>query len=88
MPAFHHAVPGALTGDGQPMQLPRQPDGEVADIDHLLHLALGLGQRLAALDGDEAGKIVLVLAKRIAEQAHQFTSPWCGDDAPDEESGL
>jgi hypothetical protein len=36
-------VAGALAGDGQAVQLARQADREVADVDHLLHLAEALG---------------------------------------------
>ena len=42
--------PGALRRHRAPVQLARQADGEVADVDHLLHLAEGLGADLARLD--------------------------------------
>ena len=53
MPGLHQPVTGALGGDGPAVQLPRQADGELADVDHLLHLAEGLGGDLACLDRDE-----------------------------------
>ena len=50
MPGLRHPVPGSFGGDGQPVELPRQADREVADIDHLLHLAKALLDDLADLE--------------------------------------
>ena len=71
MPGLHQPVPGTLGGDGLAVQLPRQPDGELADVDHLLHLAEGLGGDLPGLDGDQRGEVVLVLDEQLAEPRHQ-----------------
>ncbi len=49
MPGLHHAMARALRGDGQAVELARQADGEVADVDHLLHFAKALGDDLAGL---------------------------------------
>ena len=46
----HHAVAGALGGDGEAVELAREAAGEVADVDHLLHFAARLGDDLAGLD--------------------------------------
>jgi hypothetical protein len=32
----------------------RETDGEIADVDHLLHFAEAFGQDLASLDGDQS----------------------------------
>ena len=61
MPGLHQPVPRTLGGDRAAVQLPRQPDGELADVDHLLHLAEGLRGDLPGLDGDQRGQLVLVL---------------------------
>ena len=45
MPRLHHAVPGRSDGDGQAVELARQADREVADVDHLLHFAQAFLQR-------------------------------------------
>ena len=45
--------PGRSDGDGQAMQLARQADREVADVDHLLHLAQAFGEDLAGLERDQ-----------------------------------
>ena len=53
MPGLGHAMAGALGGDGEAVQLPRQADGEIADVDHLLHFAEALGDDLADLKRDQ-----------------------------------
>ena len=50
MPLLHHPVPRTLGRDGQAVQLARETHGEVADVDHLLHLAVSLGADLAHLE--------------------------------------
>jgi hypothetical protein len=85
---FHHPVAGSLASYGQPVELTRQTHGEVANVDHLLHLTLAFADRLAALDGDEAGKIGLVLAQSIAKKADEFASAGGGDGAPCKEGAL
>ena len=50
MPLLHHAVPRPLRGDRQAVELARQADREVADVDHLLHFAVALGADLAHLE--------------------------------------
>ncbi len=74
MPGFHHAVAGALGGDGQAVQLARQAHGEVADVDHFLDLAFALGQDLAGFQADQAAQFALVLAQHFAEQAQQLAA--------------
>ena len=71
VPLLHHPVARTLGGDREAEQLARQPDGEVADVDHLLHLAEALGADLAGLDRDQRAEIVLVLAQQLAQLAHE-----------------
>ncbi len=59
---------GAFGGDGQAVKLPRQADGEIADVDHLLHLAAAFGRDLAGLDRDQAAERILRGAQILAEQ--------------------
>ena len=88
MPGLHHAVVGALGGDGQAVELAREADREVADVDHLLHLAEALGDDLAGLERDEAAEIVLGGAQLLAEQAHELAAPGRRDLAPGLEGGV
>src|SRR5688572_4168794 len=75
MPRLHHAMVGALGGDGQAVELARQPDREVADVDHLLHLADALRQDLSRLEGDEPAEIIPRGAQFLAEQAYELAAP-------------
>ena len=86
MPGLGHAVAGALGGDGEAVQLPRQADGEIADVDHLLHFAEALGDDLADLEGHERAQGFLRGAQFLAEQAHEFAPPRRRNVAPGEES--
>ena len=74
MPLLHHPVAGPLGGDRQAVELARQADGEVADVDHLLDLAQALGADLAGLDGDQRAEVGLVLAQQLAELTHELAA--------------
>ena len=74
VPGLHHAVVGALGRDGQAVELARQADRVVADVDHLLHLAEALGDDLAGLEGDEPPEILLGGAQLLADQAHELAA--------------
>ena len=63
---------GPLGRDGQAVELARQTDGVVADVDHLLHLAEALGDDLAGLERDEPAEILLRRAKLLADQPHEL----------------
>ena len=69
MPSLHHPVVGALGRDGAAVELPRQSDGEIADIDHLLDLAEALGHDLAGLERHEQAEIILGGAQFLAREA-------------------
>ncbi len=47
MPLLHQAMVGALGLDGQAVKHPRLADGEIADVDHLLHFAFAFGNDFA-----------------------------------------
>ena len=74
VPGFTHMVAGALGGDGQAVQLARQADGEVADVDHFLHFTQTFLGDLAGLPGNEFAQVGLVLAQYVAELAHQLAT--------------
>ncbi len=74
VPGFHHAVAGALGGDGQAVQLARQAHGEIADVDHFLNFAFAFGDDLAGFQADQAAQFALVLAQRFAKQAQQLAA--------------
>ena len=68
---------GALGGDGQAVELARQADGEIADVDHLLHFAEALGGDLAGLEGDQAAELGLARAapRRAGAPARRAAAP-------------
>ena len=74
MPGLHHPVVGALGGERQAVELARQADREVADVDHLLHFAQAFGGDLAGLERDQPAEVGLGRAQLFAEQAHQLAA--------------
>jgi len=74
MPLFHHPVIGPFARNGETVELARQADGEVADVDHFLHFAEPFAEDLARLDGDKFAERRLGLAEFFAEQAHQLAA--------------
>ena len=63
-----------LAVHGQAVELARQADREVGDVDHLLHFALALGEDLADFEGDQAAQLVLVLAQLVADLADDLAA--------------
>src|SRR5262249_47355331 len=74
MPGLDHAVFGAFGGDSQAIELARQANGEVANVDHLLNLAEAFGDDLADLDGHETAKCFLVHPQLLSEQADKLAA--------------
>src|SRR5262245_17580730 len=74
MPLFEHAVLRALAGDRQAVELARETDGEIADIDHLLDFPQTLGADLSRLEGDQHPQVVLYLPKRISQLPDDFAA--------------
>ena len=73
---------GALGGDRAAEELSREAHGEVADVDHLLHLAEALLGDLAGLERDELAECLLLASQLLAQQADELAAPWCGHVAP------
>ena len=82
VPGLHQPVAGPLGGHRAAEQLPRQADGVVADVDHLLHLAERLGGDLADLEADQGGQVVAVLAQQLAEALDDGAPHRRGDQPP------
>ena len=88
MPGLHHPVPRPLGGDGEAVELARQADREIADVDHLLDLAEPFGEDLAAFPADQPAELLLLLAQLLAEQPHQLAAPRRRHQPPGEEGLL
>ena len=67
VPLLVHPVLRPLRVHRQAVELARQADGEVADVDHLLDLAQPLRVDLPRLERDEAAERLLVRAQLVAE---------------------
>ncbi len=59
MPLLVHAMAGPLAVHGEAVELAREADGEIGDVDHLLHFAQALGQDLAHFERDQRAQILL-----------------------------
>ena len=79
---------GALRGDRQPVELAREADGEIADVDHLLNLAEPLLVDLAAFERHQAAQRLLAGPQLLAEQPHEFAPARRRNAAPGLERGL
>ncbi len=82
VPGLGQPVAGALRRDRAAVELAREPDREVADVDHLLHLAEALLGDLPDLERDERAERLLLAAQLLAEQAHELASTGRGDVPP------
>ena len=85
MPRLGEAVAGALRRDRAAVELAREADGEVADVDHLLHLAEALLGDLPDLERDERAERLLLAAQLLAEQPHELAAMRARQIAPRDE---
>mgnify|MGYP000962076897 CR=1 FL=1 len=84
MPLFHQPMLRTFGGDGEAIQLSAQTDGEIADVDHLLHFAERLLPDFANLPRHQFGEIGFVLSQRFAKAPHELAAHRGRDDAPTE----
>src|SRR5271166_6625282 len=82
MPGLSHAVAWALGGDGEPVDLAGETDGEVADVDHLLNLTEPFGDDLACLHRHDGPERLLGGSQFLAEEPHEFAAARSGNIAP------
>src|SRR5205085_3281053 len=82
VPRLRQAMAGALGGDGAAVELAGEPDCEVADVDHLLHLAEPFLRDLADLEGDERAERLLLAAKLLPEKPYKLAATRRGDGLP------
>ena len=78
VPGLGQAVARALGGDRAAVELAREADREVADVDHLLHLAEALLLDLPDLERDERAERLLLATQLLAEQPHELAAPRAG----------
>ena len=85
MPRLGEAVAGTLRRDRAAVELAREADREVADVDHLLHLAEPLLGDLPDLERDERAERLLLAAQLLAEQPHELAAMRPREVAPRDE---
>ena len=88
MPRFHHAMLRAFGGDGEAVELARETNGEITNINHLLHFTLAFGDDFAGFEADEGSEFHLGLAQGVAELADEFAAFGGGDSLPELEGVL
>ena len=74
----------ALRGDRAAVELARQAHREVADVDHLLHLAEPLLRDLPHLERHELTKGALFTPELLTEKPHELAPVWPRQIAPDQ----
>ena len=64
----------ALARDREPVELPAQADGEIADVDDLLNFTASFLADLPGLVADEGGEVFLVSAELETDSAHELAA--------------
>jgi hypothetical protein len=64
----------AFAGNGEAIELAGEADRKVADVDHLLDLAVTLRQDFPGLDGDETAEFGLGGAQLLAKKADELST--------------
>src|SRR5204863_6715636 len=82
MPLFEHSMLRSLGSDGQPVQLSRKADGEVAYINHLLHFALSFSKDFTSLQSHQSTEITFGFAQGIAKLPNDLSSLGRGQQLP------
>ena len=87
MPGLGQSVPGTLRRNRATVELPREANREVADVDHLLDLAEPLLRDLPDLERDERAEGLLLAPELVAEEADELAPPRGRDVPPSLERG-
>jgi len=86
MPLLVHAMLRALRVHRQAVELTGETDGEVEDVDHLLHFAMSFGPDLPHLEADQVAQRLLDLPQQVAEISQELAPPRGRGGAPIEEA--
>ena len=74
MPLFKQAMLRSFTRHRKAIKLPRQTDGEVAHVDHLLNFTFTLAADFSRFQRDEETQILLMLPQRQSNLAHNLAA--------------
>ena len=82
MPLLHQTMVRPFGLNRQAIQHARLADGEIADVDHLLHFAFAFGDNFSGLESDELAKFMFQFAERVSETANSVASDWTRRSPP------
>ena len=82
VPLLIHAMLRAFGVHGIAIQHARLADGEVGDVDHLLHFASALRLDLAVFQAHQAAERVFVQAQLLSNEAHDLAALGCRHQPP------
>src|SRR5438132_1590364 len=82
MPLLHQTMARPFRLNRKAVKHPRLADGEVADVDHLLHFAFAFSDDLAGLERDELTELVFQLAERVSQTSNGVAADWAGRSSP------
>ena len=85
MPLLVHPMARSFGMHGETVELARESDAEVADVDHLLDFAMALGADLSHLERNQIAERLLELAEGIPEVSDHLPALGGGDFTPGEE---
>src|SRR5579864_1370645 len=82
MPLLEHAVLGPLARHSEAVELSRQADGKIGDVDHLLDFAFSLSQDFAHFERHERSEVVFEMPQLVADLAHDLAPLGRRDQTP------
>src|SRR5580692_11821964 len=83
MPLLVHSVTRPFTMHRQPVQLPRQANSEIADVNHLLDLAVSFLETFAHFIRDQPAQGLLFPPQPLADLPHNLATTRRGPGTPD-----
>src|SRR6202040_640642 len=82
VPLLHQTMVRPLGLNRQAVKHARLTDGEITDVNHLLHFACAFGDDFSSLESDELSKLMFQFAERVAETANGVAADWSGCSSP------
>ena len=82
LPLFEHPVPRSLRLDGEAVELAREPDGEIGDVDHLLNFSDAFGNDFSRLESNQGTEGFSLLAQGVTDLTHHLSAPRCWPVSP------
>src|SRR5882762_4203504 len=74
MPLLHEPVTWSFRLNCQAIKHARLANGEIADVDHLLHFAFAFCDDLTGLESDKLAELLFEIAQRVTKTANGLTA--------------